>query len=79
MASVTQRNGAHYQGNATYFKELLERIEGKVAQPITGAEGTPLIPPVTVFKFADGTEFKPPRNGQKPVEATVDGNDDSPT
>ena len=63
-----------YQGNATYFKELLERIEGKVAQPITGAEGTPLIPPVTVFKFADGTEFKPPRNGHKLIEATIDGN-----
>lgn len=66
-----------YQGNPTYFKELLERIEGKVAQPITGAEGTPLIPPVTVFKFADGTEFKPPRNGHKSVKAMVDGNGDT--
>lgn len=66
-----------YQGNATYFKELLERIEGKVAQPITGAEGEPLIPPVTVFKFADGTEFKPPRNGDKPVGAMIDGDGDN--
>lgn len=68
-----------YKGNATMFTQLLERIEGKVAQPIVGAEGEPLIPPVTVFKFADGTKFKLPRNGHKPIEATVDGNGDSPT
>ncbi len=63
-----------YQGNPTYFKELLERIEGKVAQPVTGAEGEPLIPASTTYVFADNTVFKPPRNGQKSLEATIDGN-----
>lgn len=31
-----------YKGNATLFKELLERIEGKVTQPIGGDEGKPI-------------------------------------
>lgn len=68
-----------YKGNATFFKELLERIEGKVAQPLTGSEGEPLVPPVTVFKFADGTEYKLPRNGHKSAEAIPSDNGDKTT
>ena len=63
-----------YQGNATYFKELLERIEGKVALPITGGQGEPLIPRSDRFVFAEGTEIKPGRmdgNGHEPVEVDV--------
>jgi len=62
-----------YQGNATLFKELLERIEGKVALPITGSQGEPLIPPVVRFHLPDGTVIKPPRNGHKPMEALPNG------
>jgi len=63
-----------YQGNATLFKELLERIEGKVALPIIGSQGEPLIPPVVRFHLPDGTVIKPPRNGHKSMEALPDGN-----
>ena len=63
-----------YKGNATLFKELLERIEGKVALPITGDQGEPLIPPPVVrFHLPDGTVIKPPRNGHKSVEALANG------
>lgn len=62
-----------YQGNATLFKELLERIEGKVALPITGGQGEPLMAPTVSFHFADGTIVKPPRNGHKQIEVNVNG------
>ncbi len=55
----------------------LNKMDGAYApvrQELTGKDGDPVVPPVTVFKFANGTEFKPPRNGNKPVEAIVDGN-----
>ena len=68
-----------YQGNPTYFKELIERIDGKVAQPLTGAEGEPLLQPSTTYIFANDTEFKPPRNGHKSLEAVrPHGNGDDP-
>ena len=54
-----------YKGNATYFKELMERLEGKVAQPLTGGEGEPLMPPIVQYHFPDGTVMKPPRNGHQ--------------
>ncbi len=66
-----------YKGNATYFKELMERVEGKVAQPLTGAEGEPLIPPIVEYHFPDGTVMKPPRNGKvlEEAEAIVENYD----
>jgi uncharacterized protein DUF5681 len=32
------------EGNPAAFKEAADRLEGRVAQPITGADGAPLIP-----------------------------------
>jgi hypothetical protein len=32
------------KGDIPALKEITDRVEGKVAQPITGADGTPLIP-----------------------------------
>jgi len=68
-----------YKGNATMFTQLLERIEGKVALPITGGQGEPLIAPTVAFHFADGTVIKPQRNGHKPLEVMSGGNGDSQT
>ena len=65
-----------YKGNATMFTRLIERVEGKVALPITGGKGEPLVPPVVRFHFADGTVIVPPRNGHKPMEAVPGGNGD---
>jgi hypothetical protein len=62
-----------YQGNATYFKELMERIEGKVAQPVTGKDGEALMPRSLRLFLADGTVIKPPRNGHQEVEVGSDG------
>jgi len=31
-----------YKGNGTALRELLDRVEGKVAQPITGNDGGPI-------------------------------------
>ena len=60
--------GAH-KGNATLFTQLLERVEGKVAQPITGSEGEPLMAPIINLHMPDGTIVKPPRNGHEREEA----------
>ncbi len=57
-------------------KQYLEQAD---KQELTGKDGEPVTYPVTLFKFADGTEFKPPRNGHKPVKAIVDGNGDPAT
>ena len=69
-----------YRGNATLFKELLERLEGKVAQPLTGGEGEPLIPPLIEYHFADGTVVRPPRNGHEVGAVSIDddGNGSKP-
>ena len=63
-----------YKGNSVLFKELLDRLEGKVALPITGGEGQPLIPPHVEFHFADGAVMKPPRNGHKELTEVASGN-----
>jgi hypothetical protein len=62
-----------YKGNPTYFKELLERLEGKVEQPLTGKGGESLMPKALQLFLADGTEIIPPRNGHVEV-AEIDGN-----
>jgi hypothetical protein len=41
--------------NATYFKELIERLEGKVLQPIGGEHGGPVILKV-VYDNSDGIQ-----------------------
>ena len=69
-----------YKGNATLFKELLERVEGKVAQPLTGADGAPLIPaPIIEYLLPDGTVFKLPRNGNREALTKVDSDGDGHT
>jgi len=71
-----------YRGNATLFKELIERLEGKVAQPITGGEGEPLLQPIIYLHMPDGTVVKSPRNGHKEVaelETTTIGHSDNGT
>jgi hypothetical protein len=35
---------AAVKGDVPALKEITDRVEGKVAQPITGADGAPLIP-----------------------------------
>ena len=71
-----------YKGNATLFKELLERVEGKVVQPLSGAEGEPLMAPIVNLHMPDGTIVKVPRNGHNKEEAEVmaghDGNGSKP-
>ena len=65
-----------YQGNATYFKELLERIEGKVAQPIVGKDNKDFIPEVFSILYPEGTVVKAGRmsgNGHDPVEVDAGG------
>lgn len=66
-----------YKGNATYFKELIERIEGKVAQPLTDGEGEQLVPRQFNLVLPEGTTIRPGRmggNGHKEeVEAGGDG------
>lgn len=66
-----------YKGNATLFKELLERTDGKVAQPLTGAGGGDLVP-AGLFQliFPEGTIVKPGRmggNGHEPAGVTTNG------
>ena len=52
------------KGNATLFKELLERLEGKVALPLVGKGDKDLIPRApNVIKLADGGVFEPPLSG----------------
>lgn len=66
-----------YKGNATLFVQLLERLEGKMALPITGAEGADFIPSTLSLIFPEGTEIKPGRmdgNGHKEVEVEAGGN-----
>ena len=65
-----------YKGNSTLFVQLLERLEGKVALPITGAEGTDFIPRTQNLIFPEGTEIKLGRmdgNGHK-AEVDAGGN-----
>ena len=68
-----------YKGNATLFKELLERVDGKVVQPITGGEGEPLMAPIVNVYMPDGTVVKPPRNDheKEEVEAMLGDHSDN--
>ena len=38
-----------YKGNSVLFKELLDRLEGKVMQPIGGDKDAPLFPAISVI------------------------------
>lgn len=51
--------------NVSLIRELLDRVEGKVALPITGGQGEPLIAKTMQLFLADGTVIKPPRNGHE--------------
>lgn len=68
-------------GNVTMLTWLGKNILNQADKvEMTGKDGASLAPqPATTFHFADGTVFKPPRNGHKPVEVNVDGNGDSPS
>ena len=48
-----------YKGNATLFIQLLERLEGKVALPVTGKDGADFIPSTLALIYPEGTELKP--------------------
>ena len=68
-------------GNVTMLTWLGKNILGQADKvEMTGKDGASLTPqPTTTFHFAEGTIFKPPRNGHKPLEITVDGNGHKPT
>lgn len=38
-----------FDGDVSALKEIGDRLEGKAAQAITGADGAPLMPPVIQF------------------------------
>lgn len=42
---------ARASDNATYFKELIERLEGKVVQPIGGEDGKPIPVVITTIEI----------------------------
>lgn len=66
-----------YKGNATLFVQLLERLEGKVALPITGKDGSDFNPSMLNLIFPEGTELKPGRMDgnvhKEKVEASGNG------
>ena len=60
----------------------LNKMDGAYApvkQELTGKDGTPILAAIAHFHFADGTVFKPPRNGHKPAEKLLSDNGDSTT
>lgn len=65
---------AAYKGNPTYFRELMDRLEGKVPMPITGSGGEPLLPEPMQLILANGTVIKSPRNGHEIGEIKAGGN-----
>ena len=44
-----------YKGNAAAMHELMDRIEGKVAQPVTGADGEPISFTLNLDNASEGT------------------------
>ena len=44
-----------YKGNAAAMHELMDRIEGKVAQPVTGADGGPISFTLNLDNASEGT------------------------
>ncbi len=71
-----------YKGNATLFKELLERVEGKVAQPIVGKGNSDFMPEMFSILFPEGTVIKQGRmsgNGHDGVEVGDNGHKETST
>lgn len=64
---------AGIKGKIDAIEKIFDRTDGKVALPLTGGQGEPLLPHNMQLFLADGTVIKPPRSGHEAIEVKIDG------